>query len=139
MKYLVFILKNCPKYQNDIVDITLISSHFFNLSSFSNLNSKVIIFIFMAMYQFYLNMTLIEYDSDQFTSFGTFFKNIFFSRFTMLMVDKNQKHFNPYIQYEDFKIKVQNRKSFILYIYIYIYIYIYTDFQKDPNIMCFGR
>ena len=84
-------------------------------------------------------MTPIEYDSDQFTSFGTFFKNIFFSRFTMLMVDKNQKHFNPYIQYEDFKIKVQNRKSFILYIYIYIYIYIYTDFQKDPNIMCFGR
>ena len=40
--------------------------------------------------------------------FSVNFSNFFFSKSSILNVDKNRKHFNPHFKYEDFKKIVEN-------------------------------
>merc|ERR1711951_212666 len=70
-------------------------------SKIFNNKVMVIMFILIAIHQLYLVMIPIECDKIHFTFFCRFFKkskNFFFS---ILMLDKNRKHFNPHFAYEE--------------------------------------
>ena len=85
-----------------------ISKNSFLISKIFNNKVMVIIFILIGIYHLYLNMSPIIHNKIHFLFFCNFFKNSIFSKFSILNVDKNQKHFNPHFKYEDFKKTVEN-------------------------------
>merc|ERR1711867_276565 len=70
-------------------------------SKIFNNKGMVIIFIPIGIHQLYLVMIPIECDKIHFTLFCRFFKNSKMSFFSILMLDKNRKHFNPHFTYEE--------------------------------------
>ena len=85
-----------------------ISKNSFLISKIFNNKVMVIIFILIGIYHLYLNMSLIKHNKIHFPFFCKFFKKSIFSKFSILNVDKNRKHFNPHFKYEDFKKTVEN-------------------------------
>ena len=112
-----YIKKICVKNQIDIFDRKNVLANFLNgpisknsflISKIFNNKVMVIIFILIGIYHLYLNMSLIKHNKIHNPFFCKFFKKSFFSKSSILNVDKNRKHFNPHFKYEDFKKIVEN-------------------------------
>ena len=108
-RLLVYII---PKHNTVSLSNGLISKNSILISNIFNNVVTIIIFILIGIYQWYLNMRLVKYDNIHFTFFCIFFKKVFiFSKFSILMVDKNRKYFNSHFMYEDFKKILRNDSS----------------------------
>merc|ERR1712240_418621 len=53
-------------------------------------------------------MNSIKHNKIHFPFFCKFFKKSFYSKFSILNVDKNRKHFNQHFIYDEFKKNVEN-------------------------------
>merc|ERR1711989_267641 len=53
-------------------------------------------------------MSPIKHNKIPFPFSCKFFKKSFFSKSSILNVEKKRKHFNPHFKYEDFKKNVEN-------------------------------
>merc|ERR1711962_811986 len=53
-------------------------------------------------------MSPIKHYKTPFPFFCKFFKKYFFSKFSILNLNKNRKHFNTHFKYEDLKKIVEN-------------------------------
>merc|ERR1712240_909055 len=60
-------------------------------------------------------MSVIKHNKIHNPFFCKFFKKTFFSKSSILNVDKNRKHFNPHFKYEDFKKMSKIRFECVLY------------------------
>ena len=111
-----YVKKICVEFKIDNFDITLIFSHYLKWSYFSKLYFDLQTlpkkgyghyFFFIGIHQLNLNIRSIKYENIEFTFLYKMIKKPFFLNFCILMKDKNQRHFNPHFNYQDFKKKIK--------------------------------